>query len=92
MNKKQQQKSICIFFKVVPLVVYKEALSLILFFNRIRMPSDIIRHIFHVCYSLDLECLPKALVLKAWPLAWCYWKVSEPLRGGAWDRWSDLKW
>jgi hypothetical protein len=42
----------------------------------------------HICWwvgqeinCLDLECAPKAHVLKGWSSAWHYWKVEEPLRG-----------
>jgi hypothetical protein len=33
--------------------------------------------------SLDLGCLSKAHVLKAWSSAWYYGKMMEPLRGWA---------
>jgi hypothetical protein len=37
-----------------------------------------------VCESLD-ECLLRAPMLMALlPGLWKYWKVEEPLRGGAW--------
>lgn len=36
------------------------------------------------CYSLDLECTPKAHVLKVWSLVPnANWEVTEPLVSGA---------
>jgi hypothetical protein len=35
---------------------------------------------FPHCYSLDLDCLPKAHVLKTWSLSWRYWEVVELLK------------
>jgi hypothetical protein len=52
--------------------------------------SPIIMDFTH-CYSLDVECLPKAHVLETWAEVWHYWKVMEALRSEAsWDVFRSL--
>lgn len=35
-----------------------------------------------ICYSLGLECSPKAHVKGLFLSSWCYWEGGQPLKGG----------